>query len=100
MRDTKAKVVNADSSCNTHLVETPKDCITSIRCFPKGSAPTLAASSTDPPRAAMAAATLVGAPPGFFRKCWPLDNDNPLSVQIRSINASTTQRIFFTGQIY
>jgi hypothetical protein len=43
----------------------------------------------------MAAATLVGAPPGFFKKCWPSDKELPLSVQIMSINASPMQSIFF-----
>ena len=57
--------------------------------------PTLAASSTLPPSAAMAAATLVGAPPGFFKKLSPSDKGLPLSVHIISINASPIQSIFF-----
>ena len=69
--------------------------MTPINCRPKGSFPTLAISSTVPPSAAIAAATLVGAPPGFFKKCWPSDKDCPLSVQIISISASPMQSIFF-----
>jgi hypothetical protein len=37
---------------------------------------------------------LVGAPPGFFKKLLPADNDLPLSVQIISIKASPMQSIF------
>jgi len=36
--------------------------------FSKGSIANFAANSTLPPNAAMAAATLVGAPPAFFLK--------------------------------
>jgi hypothetical protein len=47
----------------------------------------------------MAAATLVGAPPGFFRKFSPSDNDLPLSVQIISIKASPIHNIFMSFNI-
>jgi hypothetical protein len=42
----------------------------------------------------MAAATLAGAPPAFFKKFWPLDKLVPLSVQIMSINASPIHKTF------
>src|SRR6059058_1566825 len=77
--ETKANVVKKLLSCNIHFVDTPKPCITSTKCFPKGSWPTLAANSTLPPSAAIAAATLVGAPPAFFKKCWPAESGLPLS---------------------
>ena len=41
----------------------------------------------------MAAATLVGAPPVFFKKLFPSESGLPLSVQIISINASPMQRV-------
>jgi hypothetical protein len=46
----------------------------------------------------MAAATLVGAPPGFFRKFCPSLNELPLSVQIMSIKASPMQSILFISE--
>ena len=45
--------------------------------------------------AAIAAATLVGAPPVFFKKLLPSANDFPLSVQMISIKASPMQSILF-----
>lgn len=60
----------------------------------------MSSNSTEPPNAAITAATFAGAPPGFFRKCCPSDKDTSLSVQIISINASPMHRIFFTALLF